>query len=107
MKLRRFFCRDVPYNGMAAHAGYPAADVEPAWLASYRTFLDIMTRNIRLLAWIFAAQGAVLFFLVAASLASAEFGIGPSSYVGGTTGGEELFTRGSGNPVDHPPEVAP
>ena len=102
MDKRTFVSRTMPDNGMAAPAGYPASCADPGWRASYRDFLDLMARNVRLLAWIFAGQGAVLFFLVAASLASAEFGIGMQAFIGGETGGEELFTRGAADPGDAP-----
>ena len=102
MDERSPISRAMPDNGMAAPAGYPASDGEPDWLAGDRATLDLIARFARMTAWLFALLGALLFFAVAASLASAEFGIGPSSYLGGGAGGEELFTRGSADTGDAP-----
>ena len=101
MNERNFASQAAPETAMAP--GHPAPDAEPDWLIRDRVLTEMATRYARLMAWVFALLGALLFFAIAASLASAEFGIAPPSY----TGGEELFSKGSADPVHNRPDVAP
>ena len=98
MNERNFIRRAAPET---AAPGHPALDADSDWYARERAFVELVSRYARLGTWLFALVGALLFFAVAASLASAEFGIVSP------VGGKELFSRGSADGVHNPPDIAP
>ena len=100
MNGRNFIPQAAPET---AAPGHPALDANSDWYARERAFVELVSRYARLGTWLFALVGALLFFAVAASLASAEFGI--VSFA--DNGGEELFSRGSADAVHNPPDIAP
>ena len=102
MNVRRLFSRNAPESDMAP-AGIPTWIVESDWQVRERLFVERVTRYVRLATWLMVLSVAILFFAVAASVASIEFGIAPPVY----TGGEEVFSRGSADPTDVPPDVFP
>ena len=89
MNLRRLFSRNPPESGMAP-AGIPTFIVEADWQVRERLFVERVTRYLRLATWLMALSTAILFFSMAASVASIQFGIAPPD------GGEELFSRSWG-----------
>ena len=102
MNLRRFFSKDAPESGMAP-AGIPTFIVEADWQVRERLFVERVTRYVRLASWLMVLSTAILVLSMAASVASIEFGIvSPAG-----TGGEELFSKGSAEPVHNPPDIAP
>ena len=59
----------------------PARDLAgtgPVWLAEERVFVERVTRYARLATWLMALSIAVVFFSIAVSVASHEFGVAPS-----------------------------
>ncbi len=68
-------------------------DGAPVWLTEERVFVERVIRYARLATWLMAASIVALFFSVAVSVASHEFGIVPP---GGTAGGDEYFGRPAG-----------
>ena len=71
-------------------------DAEPDWWYRDRALTDMATRYTRLMAWVFALSTALLFFSIAVSVASIEFGIVPPG------GGAEYFSHRPANPGDVP-----
>ena len=102
MNLRRFFSRHARESDMEP-AGIPTWIVESDWQVRERLFVERITRYLRLGTWLTALSAAILFFSVAVAVASIEFGIVSAA----GAGGEELFSRGSADPVQNPSEVAP
>ena len=86
MNLRRFFSRDVPESDKAPD-GIPTWIVESDWQVRERLFVERVTRYTRLAAWLMALSTAILFFLMAASVASIQFGIASPD------GGRESVSR--------------
>ena len=85
MNIRRFFCREVPESDEAPD-GIPTWVVESEWEVRERLFVECFTRYTRLAAWLLALTTAILFFSIAASVASIHFGIAPPD------GGKEIFS---------------
>jgi len=101
MNERNFISPATPETGMAP--GHSASNGEPDWLARDRALTDMATRYARLMAWIFALSTAFLFFSIAVSVASIEFGIVPP----GDPAGEPMFPGQSMDLGGAPPDVAP